>query len=100
MPAACASPEKACSARISLVLRAFSVPYVSYATSTGASFAPLSRDNESKRTLLDSTIILGVSLHDNKAPADALFSGTPNHIRYTLLIRSEEHTSELQSRFG
>src|ERR1035437_2328267 len=59
MPAACASPEKACSTRMALLFAAFNSPYDSYAPSTGASVAPLSRDRESNRTVLAVTIIEG-----------------------------------------
>jgi predicted secreted hydrolase len=57
MPAACASPEKACWMTMAFDLAAFKTPYVSYATSTGAIVAPLSREIESKRTTWVSTII-------------------------------------------
>ena len=57
MPAACASPENACRIRMAFDLAPFSTPYVSYATSTGVSVAPLSREIESKRTTWVSTII-------------------------------------------
>src|SRR6478672_3041365 len=64
MPAACASPEKACSTRMAFVRAAFNSPYVSYATSTSVRIWPLSRRTESNRTVLDSTIMWG-DFHDS-----------------------------------
>src|SRR5438067_13409819 len=47
MKAAWASPEKAWSTRIAFVREPFNSPYVSYATSTGATMTPESREIES-----------------------------------------------------
>src|SRR3984957_11112903 len=51
VPAACASPLKACSTRMALFLRALNSPYVSNATSTGPRVEPQSSVIESNWTI-------------------------------------------------
>src|SRR2546427_12098279 len=70
-PAACASPENACKTIIAFDFASFSSPYVSYATSTGVSVAPLSSGIESNRTVCVSTIMGGLN-HHNKALLSAI----------------------------
>jgi len=57
VPAACASPVKAWRIKMALFLRAFNSPYVSYATSTGASVVPQSSAIESNWMTCVSVII-------------------------------------------
>src|SRR5579884_4015568 len=68
VPAACASPEKACSTRMALVREAFSSPYVSYATSTGAMVSPVSSSIDGNCAYCISEVIYGGHLNCYHSP--------------------------------